>query len=320
MPLEPLGTFDAHRSVDCLAFSPDGELIATGGNDPGNVGNTIKLWDAQSLRLLHRLKAGKGGLLKVAFSADGSFVAAGGRDGMLRLWNARNGELIWATKGHTGVVWAVAFSPDGRTIATGGRDGQLLIWDRQTSEVFRAHSEGFGVLSVSFSADGKTLISAEGQERQSSAVVLHSVPTGKILHKWGRHCDWPLWAEFSPDGLHVGSGSYGELLVRMATSGVIERTFKPELWSMVAFSFSANGAAVAAGGWSHSAAMNVVPGGLEQVQTGRLQVWNVRTGNTIGSVVAHDRGVTAVRFSPSGGLVATAGRDGTIKLWKVKDR
>jgi WD40 repeat protein len=171
------------------------------------------------------------------------------------------------------------------------------------------------VLSVAFSTNGAVLVSAEGRERQLSVVRFRNVATGELLRVWDGHSDWPLWAEYSPDGVSVGSGSYGELLIRVATSGAVKKIFKPDRWSMTEFSFSPDGTAVAAGGWDHSTVRKEVPGGWEDIASGRLQIWETRSGESIANIAAHDRAVTAVKFSPSGCLLVTAGRDGTVKLW-----
>ncbi len=315
MTLQMRRTIAAHRSVDCLAISKDGGTIATGGNDPGNIGNTVKLWDAQNGVQRHRLRANKGGVSEVAFNGDGTRVASVGHDGELRLWNAQTGGPLWAMNGHRGVVWAVAFSPDGKIVATGGRDGFLLIWDSQAGTILERHDSGAGILSLAFSADGSVLVSAEGRERKLSGVKFRSRATGELLQAWDGHTDWPLWAEYSPNGTSVGSGSYGELLIRHATSATVVRTFKPDRWSMTEFAWSPDGTAVAASGWDHSTVREEVPGGWNEFRTGRLQVWDTHSGESIDNIVAHDRELSAVKFSPSGGLLVTAGRDGTVKLW-----
>lgn len=64
----------------------------------------------------------------VAFSADGSKVAAGNLEGIIRIWDANSGKELHLLKGHEG-VWAVAFSPDGSKLATGGWDQRIKIWD-----------------------------------------------------------------------------------------------------------------------------------------------------------------------------------------------
>lgn len=79
MALELLQTRTAHERVDCLAFSPDGSLLATGGFDPGNVGNTVKLWDVRTWAVRLRLRGLRGGVAAVAFgrTAGRSPPAAG---------------------------------------------------------------------------------------------------------------------------------------------------------------------------------------------------------------------------------------------------
>src|SRR6185312_5494730 len=64
----------------------------------------------------------------VAFSLDGTKVAAGNLEGVIHIWEAESGKLLHEFKGHDG-VWAVAFSPDGGKLATGGWDQRIKIWD-----------------------------------------------------------------------------------------------------------------------------------------------------------------------------------------------
>ncbi len=312
MGLELLRVLDAHQNVDCLAFSPDGATIATGG------GSVVQFWDTRTWKVRDKLKGLTGHRVsRLVFAADSKRLASVEYNGTLRLWNVQNGELLLTTRLHRGVVFSVSFSPDGRIVATGGRDGLLLIWDSHTGEVLRRFDDDGSVLSVGFSSEGQTLVAGCGQERRTSSVKFWNVPKGELMQVWTGHADWPLWAAFSPDGVSVGSGSYGECLIRAAKTGALKRALKPQGWSMVAFDFSPDGKTIATGGWDHSTEMKEVPGGWNQVNAGRLQLWNVLTGDVLENVVAHDQPITDLAFSPAAGLLATAGRDKTLKLWDI---
>jgi WD40 repeat protein len=317
MPVELQQTLAAHRDVLRLAFSPDARTLATAGYDPGNVGNSIKLWDANSWSLLHRLKGHKGNISAIAFSQDGSKLVSAGLDGTLRMWKVASGEQPWAARRHQGVVFGVALSPDGRLVASGGRDARLLICDAATGDVLHQLKSERSVLSVDFSPDGKTLASADGLERKAAAVRLWSVAAGEVVAMWTGHSDWPLWVKFSPDGSSIASGSYRELLIRAGSTGDVFNTLTMAGSSMAAFALSPDGKTVAAGGWEHSTRMKEVPGGWVQLEVGRIQIWNLQTGETIASLAAHERSVSAIAFSPDSRLVGTASRDGTVKIWNL---
>ncbi|MEO1400117.1 MAG: WD40 repeat domain-containing protein, partial [Cyanobacteria bacterium J06635_1] len=116
-------TLKGHSTeVSSVAFSPDGETIATGSGD-----NTVKLWN-EAGEELQTLKGHSAVVSSVAFSPDGETIATGSRDNTVKLWNEA-GEELQTLKGHSTVVSSVAFSPDGETIATGSWDNTVKLWN-----------------------------------------------------------------------------------------------------------------------------------------------------------------------------------------------
>ena len=65
----------------------------------------------------------------LGFSPDGSTLATGSDDGLVKLWSAADGRLLATLKGHADSVRAVVFSPDGKLLASGGKDLTVRVWD-----------------------------------------------------------------------------------------------------------------------------------------------------------------------------------------------
>lgn len=107
--------------IDQVAFSADGEWLASAGRD-----GTARVWDLvngqEASRLPHQAP-----VQVLAFSTDGTQLLTGSSDGTARLWDLSSGrELLRAV--HPGGSESVAFGPLGRLVASGGSDGSVELW------------------------------------------------------------------------------------------------------------------------------------------------------------------------------------------------
>lgn len=117
-----LNSLAGHNNfANCLAFSRDGGMLASGGYD-----STIKLWDLGTGHELRTLKGHNGSIRAIDFSADGRFLVSGSDDGSTRLWNAQTGEMLATLVSlNKGEDWLVV-APDGLFDGSPGGWNQIL--------------------------------------------------------------------------------------------------------------------------------------------------------------------------------------------------
>lgn len=167
------------ESVFSLAFSPDGDWLAS-----GSCFETIRLWDARMGKELATFTGHiSSAVLSITFSPDGSRLASGSLDHTIKLWDAAAGKGITTCGGHKDHVRSVAFSPDGRCLASKTWDGTIKLWDVTTGKELTTFAGGEGADAIAFSPDGSRLVSqSSGDTAQKHMIDIWDVATGKELH------------------------------------------------------------------------------------------------------------------------------------------
>jgi WD40 repeat protein len=148
--------------VTNIAFSPDGrDLAAAGSRDP-----PILIWDLQARAPWLSLEDGPSVVTALAFSPDGTRLAsARSSEHHVCLWDLHTRQVCRAFVGHARSVISVAFSPDGLLLATAGNDGALGLWTVATGQRrVRLDAQATWLQTVAFSADGRTLVLATGND------------------------------------------------------------------------------------------------------------------------------------------------------------
>ena len=114
--------------VEHLAYSPDGNTIASGGG-----WETIHIWDILTGKLITTIDGKTDSIYSIAFAPDGKTLASASGYDFIHLWDTASWELKNKFVGHENDVKSIAYSPDGNTLASVSLDGTMLLWDTSTS-------------------------------------------------------------------------------------------------------------------------------------------------------------------------------------------
>ncbi|CAN5737621.1 hypothetical protein BH24ACT22_BH24ACT22_05410 [soil metagenome] len=280
-------------AVNSVAFSPDGQFLASGSSD-----YAVRGWNVDTGQSAGTLVGNLGRVSSVAFDPDGSLLASGGFDKTIRVWKLPNGEPF-QTLNHPDWVFSVAFSPDSKILAGGGADEEIKLWSLETGEPIRTlpgHSHW--VLSVLFSPDGKTLISG-GADKTAR---VWNLETGETLHTF-EHPDWVRSVTVDPDGRFLATGGEdGALRVWDLETGAQIHSVAGHSGPVLSVAVSADGQFLFSGGYN-----------------GKIKVWNLTSGEPLNILPGHPEGVCSVSPSHDGRLLASGGYDGEIKVWKLPE-
>ncbi len=271
--------------VECLAFSPDGAILAAAGSD-----TTTCLLDPATGRVRRTLSAGPG-TRWLAFSPNG--VNLFSNAGAWRVADGRPWQSPWPDEVRE--ASSLLFSPEGSVLAT-VEEGSVSIRDPSTGMPRRVlRVLGDTIHCIAFRPDA-SLLALAGTRR----LLFWNTVANRQERIVGGHSGPIRCVAFSPDGSILASGSDDHTVRLWAVgAGLAVHVLDDHAGAVEALGFHPDGSMFASAG-----------------SDGTVKLWNPATGSLIETLQGHAGPVHAVAFSPTGSVLASAGDDGTVRLWE----
>ncbi len=283
--LTPTLSLTGHKgAVTALAWA--GPLLVSGGGD-----RTIRVWDAGGKEVR---RCGEGKLEVVCLAAAGGLVLAG-QGVTVRGYHAATGKETVRLVGHGDAVRCVALSADGKRALSGGDDRSVRLWDADRGTIlarFTKHTAG--VTATALSPDGRLAVSG-GRDQ---TLRLWETATGKEVRQFAVPKGPVLCAAWSADGRSVFSGHFDTTL-RMWDVATARETRRFTGHKQMVSALALSGTMM-----------------LSSSHDQTVRVWDVAAGGEVAVCVAHVGAVASVAAG-QGGLFASAGQDGIVRVWKL---
>ena len=281
------------EQVNSVAFSPDGQLLASASGD-----HTVKLWRVSDGTLLATLTGHYDRVTSVAFSHDGETLASGGMDMNIKLWRVSDQSLI-RTMGSNEFILGISFSPDDAFLTSGGgySTNEIKVWRLSDGELLSITHDMLGQTnSVAYSPDGQFLAAGKA----NSVATLRNSTTWDV--QWLGHRGSVNFVAFSPDGQFLATASDDKSAgLWQVASGLRLLELNGPSGFVKSVGFSPDGEMVIAAGQDYGAGH------------GAILFWRVADGSLLRAYNQQtSTAVFSAQFSPDGSLFAYGREDGMV--------
>jgi len=284
----------AQAQLTAVALSPDGRLLATGGEK-----GTLVLFDVSRGPLQSRLTGHTGHVNALVFHPQGLWLASGGDDQKIIFWSvtAPLGQKLfeWTAPDK---VYALAIDPAGKYLASGGKDHNITLWNLangQPQAVFKGHTDSISEGGLAFNPTGKLLASGAYDD----TARLWQVATGETVHILTGHTKDVENVTFSPDGQLLATSS-DDTSIRLweVATGQTLRMFNGHQNRVYGLRFMKEGREL-----------------VSASSDSTLRVWDTHSGVTLRVLQGHLGRITGITAQAN--KIFSASSDGTARQWEI---
>jgi WD40 repeat protein len=305
-PMMPLVTLaSGHGAARCVVFSPDGQTLATGGDD-----GKARLWALDTMECRREVDDHLGAVTCAAFSRDGTRLALGGADRRITVWDPRDGRRLAELRGHTGELTGVRFSPDGKRVASSAYDSELRVWDVASARMVGRLKHLAWAQRMDWSPDGRLLCAGcDGgwPKEKPHLAILWNAETGQEIARLSGHEAHVTMIRFSRDGKRLATGSSdSKIFLWDVETRQIQATI-PTFWGVSDAGFLPDGKTLAVA-----------------TRCGFVLLWTLSPLREAFRYEGHSDflswqalgwGIYCMAVSPDGSVLASADRQGWVKFW-----
>ncbi|KAJ6560688.1 hypothetical protein B0H10DRAFT_1966889 [Mycena sp. CBHHK59/15] len=300
-----LMTLSGHRmSVNCLAVSNAGDIVATGSRS-----GTLNLWNTSlGIQTLPPLQGETWGLASISFSSDSTVLFSGVSRGEICVWDVHTGKILQTLHARNGedlltekkaLTW-FAVSGNDSVIVCGFQDGSVQILDTKTPDrscpLLNGHTDA--VNAVAFSYSQGMVISAS----VDSTIRLWDSQTGACITEFWGHTASVEDVAFSPDDSKIVSGSFdGTMKIWDVSTGSLLHDCRHRL-AVCVVAFSHDGLRVATG----SSDTNI-------------RIWDSQKGEEIQQLCHHRGAVMSLAFAPGDQKIISGSDDTEVRIWSLSN-
>jgi len=223
--------------VTALAFSPDGQTLASAG---GPAESDIRLWDvATGKEEGPRLEDHKNWVGSLVFFLDGNTLASGSGDQTIRIWDVAKRKCLDVLHGHEDEVWKLALLPDGKTLVSACKDGTVCLWDTSVEHKKLPYIIIKDVQAWCFTPDSRSVLTLNPDDGQVTQREGDNFQETKPLLDIGNNF---LGGVFSGDGHYLATGSAnGVISIWDLSKKTLRQSLKGEPGEIVPVRFFAKG-------------------------------------------------------------------------------
>ena len=294
--------------ISCMAFSPDGDVLAVPGY------HEVVLHKNDGSGMIARLVGESSRVESVAFSPNGKLLAISGgapaRFGEIQFWDAESHKEVHAFKVANDSVFGASFSPDGERLAFGCADKTVrVISVDDGKELMKFDNHSDWVLATAFTVDGKRLLSGS----RDRAMKLINVANGQFIDDINKLLESVLcMARHPKEDIVACGGDLGTPRIykisdnqgRTAANNDVNlvREFERQPGPVCSIAYSPDGNSIAVG--------NV---------DGEVRIYKTSDGSRLATLKENKGAVFALKFHPTKNQLVTGGYDGKVRIFEVPE-